>query len=45
MVCKNPSGQILTEFLVLLICLICLFSVIRYKTIDLEKTKTLRWEK
>lgn len=45
MVCKNNHGQILTEFLILFIALACLFSVIRYKAIDLEKTKSHRWEK
>lgn len=42
---KTASGQVLIEFLVLAICLGCLYSVIRYKAIDLEKTRNYRWEK
>lgn len=42
---KTDSGQVLIEFLVLLICLGCLYSVIRYKAVELHKTKQFRWEK
>lgn len=44
MVRKNKNGQALIEFLVLVICLVCLYSVIRYKSLDLHKTKRYRWE-
>lgn len=42
---KTSSGQILIEFMVLIICLGCLYSIIHYKHIDLNKTKASRWDK
>jgi len=41
---KTHSGQVLIEFLILLVCLGCLYSVIRYKAVDLGKAKHFRWE-
>lgn len=42
---KTQNGQVMIEFIVLAICLSCLFAIIRYKSIDLNKTKNYRWEK
>lgn len=41
---KTSSGQVLIEFLVLFLALVCLYSIISYRSVDLEKTKKYRWE-
>lgn len=47
---KTPNGQVLMEFLVLLISFVCLYAVIRFnsdeleRSVDLKKTKFYRWE-
>jgi hypothetical protein len=41
---KASSGQIVIEFLILLVCFCVLLTVIKYKVIDAEKKKMFRWE-
>ena len=41
---KTEAGQIVIEFLVLVVCFCVLATVIKFKLTDLEKQRAMRWE-
>lgn len=45
MVGKNQTGQIIVEFLILMVCLVALFSVIKYRVNEQSHKPRTRWEK